>query len=178
MTDLALVLDSLSLGLVIYDNNLHIVYRNRPGRELVSAAENPQVFWDDMRELARQCSIQQAPQTRLFHAKVANNQITYMAKAQGLTPDYDQIMVTIEDGTSTARLERTLLKAENLTVLGQLAVDALTEIRNPLTVALGFCELIAEGKLDASQFMNFIRDELLAIKDILETFSSASRSHV
>jgi len=174
MVDLAAVLDALWLGLVIYDDKLNILYCNRASRHLASAARNPELLQEEIRELARQCRIQKACRTRIFDVKADNKQVTYRAKAWGLDPNYHQIIVTIEDDTSTFRLERTLLKAETLTVHGQLAIDALTEIRNPLTVALGFCELVAESDAGACPFVNYIREELLAIKDILENFAVAS----
>jgi signal transduction histidine kinase len=82
-------------------------------------------------------------------------------------------MVIFEDETTEFRLEQTILKAEKLAVVGHLALGSLIEIRNPLTSARGFCQLIEEPTKNQKDYIEIISKELAQIQDIVENCSTA-----
>jgi len=156
---------------------LEIRYSNRTSSVLASKLETPGLLYDEIKELARQSRIQSAPKTRFLFFETHNQYLTYAVTAQSLDEGYKEIIVTVADETPAHRLERTLLKAETLTVVGQLAINALTEIRNPLTAALGFCQFITETGDKSLQFVSFISEELATIKHILDEFTRISTTY-
>ncbi|MDD3364107.1 MAG: histidine kinase dimerization/phospho-acceptor domain-containing protein, partial [Syntrophomonas sp.] len=67
----------------------------------------------------------------------------------------------------TYQLEQTILKADKLAIVGQLAIGSLVEIRNPLTIARGFCQFIEENSEIEPEYIEIILNELRQIQDIV-----------
>lgn len=176
--DVTPCLDKLSLGIIVYDGT-QVAYRNRAAAAMLAVlGENENQFLvNEVAELVRQSRLHKSPKERLLHFKSGYNWIAYRALTEGLDSGYGQVMVTLKDETTSSRLERTVLKAETLSIIGQLAIGALTEIKNPLTVARGFCQLLAETDQRGYEFVEFISQELDAIKDILDEFDRIANGY-
>ncbi len=80
-----------------------------------------------------------------------------------------QVMVVIQDVTLNFQLQRTVLKAEKLAVAGQLAIGSLVEIRNPLTIARGFCQFIEGNTAIKPEYIEIIDKELEQINQIIDS---------
>jgi signal transduction histidine kinase len=87
-----------------------------------------------------------------------------------------QVMVVIQDETLALQLQQAVLKAEKLAVAGQLAIGSLVEIRNPLTVARGFCQFIEGNKAVDYEYIEIISNELEQIHSIIDSGRSSINS--
>jgi PAS domain S-box-containing protein len=83
----------------------------------------------------------------------------------------------IRDVTDRKKTEDLFRKAEQLSVIGQLAAGVAHEIRNPLTSLSGFLQLINES-VDQSDYIDVMHDELKRIEFITNEFLSLAKPHV
>ncbi|ALC88754.1 hypothetical protein AM500_02255 [Bacillus sp. FJAT-18017] len=81
------------------------------------------------------------------------------------------------DITEKKRTEETLLKAEKLSMVGELAAGFAHEIRNPLTTIKGFVQLLTETTKE-TVFTKTILDEIDRINSIVSDFMIFARPHV
>jgi PAS domain S-box-containing protein len=85
-------------------------------------------------------------------------------------------IVISRDITSRRKAEENLLRTEKLTMAGQLAAGVAHEIRNPLTTAKGFIQLIKErSSATEHQFFDFALSELTQIENIINEFLMLSK---
>ncbi|RHW37236.1 PAS domain S-box protein [Neobacillus notoginsengisoli] len=80
------------------------------------------------------------------------------------------------DITEQKRTEETLLKAEKLSMVGELAAGFAHEIRNPLTTIKGFVQLLTETTKE-TVFTRTILDEIDRINSIVSDFMIFARPH-
>lgn len=86
-----------------------------------------------------------------------------------------------KDITEKRQLERKVLEAEKLSVIGKLSAGLAHEIRNPLTPILGFIQLLEETHKDdeiALQYYQIIKDEIGRMKALINDFVLMSKPEV
>ncbi|CEG29124.1 PAS domain-containing sensor histidine kinase [Bacillus sp. B-jedd] len=125
----------------------------------------------------------------LNKGKVWNGQILAQAK-DGSTYWVDTTLVPFLDSTGKRykhislqyditeqkKTEETLLKAEKLSMVGELAAGFAHEIRNPLTTIKGFVQLLTETTKE-TVFTRTILDEIDRINSIVSDFMIFARPH-
>lgn len=74
-------------------------------------------------------------------------------------------------------LENAVIKAEKLALLGQLAVEMVHEIRNPLTTINGFLQLLQKDlkATPGEQYVNLMLSEMVRINGLIKQFLQLSR---
>lgn len=98
-------------------------------------------------------------------------------------------LLTIQDITSQKETEELMIRAEKMSITGQLAAGIAHEIRNPLTAIKGFLQLLQSGigdkdayykvMVDEIEKINKITSELLFLaKPITENFNDFSLLHL
>lgn len=75
-------------------------------------------------------------------------------------------VLTLEDVTGKKEMEELMLRAEKMSVTGQLAAGIAHEIRNPLTAIKGFLQLLQSGIGDAEAYFRVMVDEIEKIDEI------------
>lgn len=81
------------------------------------------------------------------------------------------------DVTEQKRMESHMRSAERMTVLTQLAAGIAHEIRNPLTTAKGFLQLLAERQTDPHEktYLDLTINELNRIQQLVKDFMQLAR---
>ncbi|HLR15909.1 MAG TPA: ATP-binding protein [Bacillota bacterium] len=75
-------------------------------------------------------------------------------------------VLTLEDITGKKEIEELMLRAEKMSITGQLAAGIAHEIRNPLTAIKGFLQLLQSGIGDAEAYFRVMVDEIEKIDEI------------
>lgn len=163
------ILDKIPLGLIIFNKLNEIIFANRMGKVYIEKSNNCLlgVIKDIVsKTIENNVSIEKnityCDKNSLYIWKIKTESVKY--------PAY-QIMVIIQDETVNSKLEQTVLKAEKLAVAGQLAIGSLVEIRNPLTSAKGFCQLIEDNDIQM-EYIEIISNELKQIENIINSNTS------
>lgn len=69
-------------------------------------------------------------------------------------------VLTIKDVTRKKEVEELIIRAEKMSVAGQLAAGIVHEIRNPLTALKGFLQLLQSGVGDKDAYFRVMIDEI------------------
>lgn len=75
-------------------------------------------------------------------------------------------LLTIQDITSQKETEELMIRAEKMSITGQLAAGIAHEIRNPLTAIKGFLQLLQSGIGDKDAYYKVMVDEIDKIDKI------------
>jgi len=160
-----IILDKIPLGIILFNELNEIIYLNRFGKRYIEVNDCVLDIIKDItiKTLANSVSVEKV-------IKYSNSDELYVWRVKTEIVNYSssQVMVIFEDETTEFRLEQTILKAEKLAVVGHLAIGSLVEIRNPLTSARGFCQLIEEPTKNQKDYIDIISKELAQIQDIVE----------
>jgi PAS domain S-box-containing protein len=77
----------------------------------------------------------------------------------------------IQDITQTVAVQKELRKLDRLNLVGQMAGGVAHEIRNPLTVAIGYLQFLSKKiPAEVSEQFQIVLAELLRIEDIIANF--------
>ncbi|NLU48868.1 MAG: PAS domain-containing protein [Syntrophomonadaceae bacterium] len=171
------ILDKLPLGIIVYNQDAELVYCNEAARQMLNSLDEEEECHLDkeLRELTQQSLLGSAGESKLVQLRSQGT--VYWATATSLETNSPQVMITLRDDTITSRLKQTLLKAESLSVVGQLAVGTLTEMINPLTVVYGLCQLLAQSGGEPREFLELICQELSTMKELLDDFTRTATSY-
>jgi two-component system sporulation sensor kinase B len=82
------------------------------------------------------------------------------------------VLYTIEKFRENIRMRAEILKAEKSLALGELAATIAHEIRNPLTVAKGFAQLLKEQALseNSRNYTNYMLEEIESAESIISDY--------
>lgn len=86
----------------------------------------------------------------------------------------------LRDITERYLLEQQVIVSEKLSAIGKLAAGLAHEIRNPLTVIMGFVQMIRSRRLDpvSARYMSFVHEELERVKSLVSDFVTMSKPSV
>ncbi|MFB9830495.1 ATP-binding protein [Lederbergia wuyishanensis] len=88
------------------------------------------------------------------------------------------ISITIEITCKTVKLHQHLVKAERLEVVEKMAAAISHEIRNPLTSAIGFVQLMQDetiSKDKSDQYLSILKSELFSAEKVIRNFLTLSK---
>lgn len=163
------ILEKIPLGIIIFNELNQIISINHKGRFYVDTTNN--CLLDVIADLAAKTLDRNSSLEKIIKYSNSNNIFVWRIKTELLDYSPPQVLVMIRDETVNSRLEQTILKAEKLAVAGQLALGSLLEIRNPLTSARGFCQLIEQSEIH-KEYIDIILKELEEIQNIVNNCSS------
>jgi len=160
-----LILDNIPLGIILFNESNEIIYINRFGKRYIEVND---CVLDIIKDIAIKTLANSVSVEKVFKYSNSDELYVWRVKTEFINYSSSQVMVVFEDETTEFRLEQTILKAEKLAVVGHLAIGSLVEIRNPLTSARGFCQLIEEPTKNQKDYIDIISKELAQIQDIVE----------
>lgn len=163
----SIILDKVPLGIIVFNKSNQIISINRSGRLYFDKTSN--FLLEVIIDLVTKTLNINTSVEKIIKYSNSNNYFVWRVKTELLLLDYSspQVLVMIEDETVNSKLEQTILKAEKLAVVGQLAIGSLVEIRNPLTSARGFCQLIEQSEIHR-EYVEIISKELEQIQHIID----------
>lgn len=165
------ILDKIPLGIIVFSQNFKITKVNQTAEEYITKTDNCLLdivkkmvsdTYTNNRQVQKNIGFSDHYSMRVWNVQ------TELLK----TPP--QIMVIIRDETNCRQLEQTIIKAERLAVAGYSAISSLMEIRNPLTGARGFCQLMGYGDKIKQDYITIITRELEEIQNIIENYKNIS----
>jgi len=166
------ILDKIPLGIIVFDEEKKITYINNC-RDCFPHSESGQDYLlEEIKRLVSLTLKQQESLEKVMKICYPKKSRTWRARTEIINSSPYQVMVILQDETTTFQLEETILKAEKLAIMGQLAVGILVEIRNPLTIAKGFCQLIKADEKMKKEYIYLISEELEKINSLIENFTS------
>ncbi|MGI6487347.1 MAG: hypothetical protein GX964_05070 [Syntrophomonadaceae bacterium] len=178
------ILDNVPLGILVYNEKPELTYCNRTGYALFSqlGSSRASSLSDQLKALVHESLItnditNDSGMDKLIHLHDSNHYSVYRATGNILHTTNPYVMVTLRDETINTRLKQTLLKAENLSVVGQMAVGTITRIINPLTAAHGMCQMLINNQGEPGEFIGIIGQELELIKKIIDDFTRLPGKH-
>jgi PAS domain S-box-containing protein len=116
-----------------------------------------------------------------FELKFDNQQIWINANFMPLKNqegEVSSVLCIARDITENKRLEKQLINTEKLASLGTLAAGVAHEINNPMSIILGFCDLLLQKAVKGSQEfedLKTIERQGLHCKEIVENLLSFAR---
>lgn len=116
-----------------------------------------------------------------FELKLDNHQIWINANFMPLKNqkgEVSSVLCIARDITENKKLEKQLINTEKLASLGTLAAGVAHEINNPMSIILGFCELLIQKAAKGSQEfedLKTIERQGLHCKEIVENLLSFAR---
>lgn len=86
----------------------------------------------------------------------------------------------LRDITERYLLEQQIIVSEKLSAIGKLAAGLAHEIRNPLTVIMGFVQMIRSHQLDplTTKYIGYVHEELERVKNLVSDFVTMSKPSV
>ena len=173
------ILDNVPLGILVYNAKSELIYCNRTGSELFSqlGSSIASPLGDQLIDMVHESLTHDTGMDKLIQLHDINHYFVYRATVTILHRTNPYVMVTLRDETINTRLKQTLLKAENLSVVGQMAVGTITEIINPLTAAHGLCQMLINNQGEPREFIGIIGQELELIKNIIDDFTQLPAKH-
>ncbi|MGE5575785.1 MAG: ATP-binding protein [Syntrophothermus sp.] len=169
---IALFLNSLNTGLVIFDAGGKIIFANT-GLERLAGIRADELIGTDWKQLAGRFEAD-AP-AKLYAGVVAGREGSATAgdrlsRPEGALPvellaygvrDVDGalagVVLMIDDARGAQEQEERLRRAEKLAIVGELAAAIAHEIRNPLTILTGSVQLIPDRLEDKDFLTSFAR---------------------
>ncbi|WP_277586465.1 sensor histidine kinase [Psychrobacillus antarcticus] len=88
------------------------------------------------------------------------------------------ISFLIEIGEKNQQLHQQLIIEEKMAAVEQMGAAISHEIRNPLTTAIGFIELLEQGSIDNSkrtEYLSIIKDDLDSAESIIQDYLTFSK---
>lgn len=170
----SLIFDKIPLGIIVFDEANDIISINDWGEEFF--AKTCDYLQQIIQEMVKSTLANHESVHKLIRFYDHNDLFIWNIKTEFIKVPSPQIAVIIQDNTINTKLEQTILKAEKLAVIGHLAIGSLMEIRNPLTSALGFCQLIEDDDKIKKDYLEIISRELEQIQDIIENYTAISES--
>jgi len=166
------ILDKIPLGIIIFNEANEIISVNGWGEEFIEKTDS--CLLGILHDLAKDTWANNLSIEKIVEFYDSNGLFMWSIKTELVKSSFPQVMVVVQDETVKFQLEQTILKAERLAVVGHLAIGSLVEIRNPLTSARGFCQLIQDNTIIKKDYIDIISTELGQIQDIVEkcTFTS------
>jgi PAS domain S-box-containing protein len=116
----------------------------------------------------------QEERVRLFNREV----IAYAVPIRdGMTGEVVAAIFCLKDITEYERYRNELARLERLEVVGQMAASVAHEIRNPLTVARGYIQLLQQKSGPSiGNYFDIILEEIDRINNIINDFLSVARN--
>lgn len=90
---------------------------------------------------------------------------------------FSGVFIQIKDITEKHRLEQEIIAHDRFAAIGKLSAGLAHEIRNPLTTALGFMQIMMQQGCyeKAPSYVPVMYDELVRMKDLVSDFVTASK---
>lgn len=170
----SLIFDKIPLGIIVFDEANDIISINDRGEEFF--AKTSDYLQQIIQEMVKSTLVNHESVQKIIRFSDQNDLFIWNIKTEFIKVTSPQIAVIIQDKTINTKLEQTILKAEKLAVIGHLAIGSLMEIRNPLTSAIGFCQLIENDDKLKKDYLEIISRELEQIQGIIETYAAISES--
>ena len=165
------ILDKLPLGIMVFNEELDITYINKPGDLFLKQDLRQEYLMKVIKRFVLMTLQKHLELEKIIKIYSGKGLHTWRAKTEIIKTFPYQVMVILQDETGTSQLEETILKAEKLAIMGQMAVGVLVEIRNPLTIAKGFCQLIKIEEQINKEYINLMSEELDKIAKLAGNFS-------
>lgn len=169
----SLILDKLPLGIIVFNESNQLISVNHNGKIYIERTNN--FLLEVIKDLVAKTLDTDSSVEKIIKYSNSNNLFVWRIKTELLYYSSPQVLVIIQDETVNSQLEQTILKAEKLAVAGQLAIGSLVEIRNPLTSARGFCQLIEQSEIH-KEYIEIIAKELEQIQRIVNNCCSLSKT--
>lgn len=163
------ILDKIPLGIILFDSSNQLISINQNGKLYLEKTGD--FLLEVIADLVKRTFENKVPVVKMIKYSNVNSLYVWKIKTEYLSSSSPQVMVVIQDETINSQLEQAVLKAEKLAVAGQLAIGSLVEIRNPLTSARGFCQLIEQSEVH-KEYIEIIARELEQIQHIVSSCSS------
>ena len=164
-------LDKIPLGIIVFNEFNKIITANASGKVFIEKTKD--CMWEVINDIVSQTLQSNVPIEKIIKYGNMNDFYVWRIKTEFIQYTSPEIVVIIQDETITYQLEQTILKADKLAVAGQLAIGSLVEIRNPLTIARGFCQFIQEEHNEIEpEYIEIILNELKQIQDVVENCMS------
>jgi PAS domain S-box-containing protein len=179
--DLIRIIDSTSK--ILYANPSHERVLGYHPSELIGVESLSLMLPEDrerIKELFRKAYEDGTPALYEYRLRHRDGQTLYF-ESRGMhvrdrNGNYLYTIVISRDITSRREAEEKLLRTEKLTLAGQLAAGVAHEIRNPLTTAKGFIQLLKErSSATEHQYFDFALSELTQIENIIKEFLMLSK---
>lgn len=175
--NLKLLMNKMPLGIIVFNGENEIQFFNVKAQDCLFPALDIHVngFMNQVNKLVLATREKGSAQER--HISFKHGKEIYSCRARAEIAGFissEAIMIIFQDVDNSIRMEQAILQAEELAVAGQLARDAMLEIRNPLTIVLGFCQLMKLHSNDQDNYppnVNLIIEEVKKIFDILQDYS-------
>lgn len=172
----SIIFDKIPLGIIVFDETNDIISINDLGEEFF--AKTCDYLQHIIQEMVKSTLDNHESVQKIIRFSANNDFFIWNIKTEFIKVPSPQIAVIIEDKTINSKLEQTILKAEKLAVIGHLAIGSLLEIRNPLTSAIGFCQLIEDDDKVKKDYLEIISRELEQIQGIIENYAAVSEYSV
>lgn len=166
----SILLDKIPLGIMIFDESIQIISTNMTSEIVIEKTKDCLV--DIIKRLVLKTLDKNGSVEKTIKYINLDDFYVWKIKTEQIKYSSPQVLVVIQDITLFYQLEQTVLKAEKLAVLAQIALGSLLEIRNPLTSAIGFCQFIEQHAEIKMEYIKIISDELEEIQNILENNTS------
>jgi hypothetical protein len=163
-------IDKIPLGIIVFNEFNKIISTNIIGKVFLEKTKD--CMLEVINDIVSKTLHSNVPIEKIIKYSNMNDFFVWRIKTEPIKYTSPEIVVIIQDETITYQLQQTILKAEKLAVAGQLAIGSLVEIRNPLTIARGFCQFIEEHSEIEEEYIEIILNELKQIQDIIENCMS------
>ncbi len=171
-SELQAVFDSISDGVVIYDNNGYVQHRNHVTPRLFSHETLPgrscqELFHSGVEQDPRHCPVERAllgekVEVSLSTAKKGAKTFFVDVTATPIedTEGKNRALVFLRDVTDKRLQELQLMQTEKMASIGVLAAGVAHEINNPLTSVAGYAEALLRRLRDEPALKGDIRLEV------------------
>lgn len=198
--ELQAMFDSISDGVIVYDNNGKVQHRNHVcpryfPQETLPGCSCRELFHPELESAPVDCPVERAltgerieisiaPQSSAGKARYFDVTATPIEDSRG---EQNRVLVFLRDVTEKRLQELQLMQAEKLSSIGVLASGVAHEINNPLSSVAGYAEallrrfkdeqsLAEDPRLDDFQkYLNVIVRESYRCKGIIDSLLSFSR---
>lgn len=172
-------------GVVIIDSNGNITDYNKVAEKIIgiSSSEIVNNNYSIIKELhpTLKESIETLTSVNNFDVKFHHNNKTIYCSVDIFhiihSDCYKGTYIQLRDETEKKELEQQVIISDRFVAIGKLAAGLAHEIRNPLTSAMGFMQILTQTSdyNKAEKYIPIIYDELKRVKDLISDFVMVSK---
>ncbi len=180
------ILENINDGIIVVDKLGVILFIDNYLREQFNLGSRSSLT---VQELPEEIIIffEERPDVKNNHSGIFQIQTTVKNKEKSFSwhsfplcfgeEEYSGTMLILNDVSNLLDFQKQFGAAEQLSTVGQLSASLVHEIRNPLTAARGWLQLIktCEDRSDINKYADWVNNELERIQKLIKNFLSLSK---